>query len=88
MKEIEIVAKSKGADGKEVATPGKCQQYANVAEAVKAMTEATVLNVINMHVKIRALDALRKGTTPSILKAFKSASPEAQARIMALLAKG
>jgi hypothetical protein len=91
-KEIDIIAKVtdktvKGADGKFKVTEikGKCVQYASVSEAVKAMTEEKALAVINMHVKIRALDALRGGSSPSLSKMFKTASPEAQAKIKALL---
>lgn len=85
MKEIQIVAKTKGADGKESEIKGTCKQYSNTAEAVKDLTEERVLGIVNMQVKIRALDALRKGTSVSIAKLFKGASKEAQDKIKALL---
>jgi len=85
-KEIPIVAKLTDKVTKKVTEiAGKCVQYANTAEAIKAMTEEKVLQVINMHVKIRALDALRGGASPSLTKMFKTASPEAQEKIKKLL---
>ena len=98
MKEIEIVAKSKEKDpvtGKQVEKEvgkGKCPQYDTLKEAVAAFGddgEKKVLAIVNMQVKIRALDALRAGTssgTMALAKMIKGASPEAQAKIMALLA--
>ena len=87
MKEIPIVAKSKDqVTGKETETKGTCKQYATLAEVSKDMGgEDKVLAIVNMHVKIRALDGLRKGTTPSLMKAFKGASSDAQKKIMELL---
>jgi hypothetical protein len=87
MKEIQIVAKAKDkATGQVKEIKGKCPQYETVAEAVKAMGgEDKVLAIVNMNVKVRALDSLRKGAKPSLLKAFKTASPEAQKRIMEIL---
>ncbi|MEM2125009.1 MAG: hypothetical protein QXQ53_01265 [Candidatus Methanosuratincola sp.] len=87
MKEIEIVAKAKDKlTGKMTEIKGKCKQYASLNEAVKDMGgEEKVLAIVNMHVKIRALDSLRRGSTPSVFKAFKTASPEAQKKIMEIL---
>lgn len=93
MKSIAIEAKqdtgTKDAAGKVVykSIAGTCNQYESVAEAVKTMEggEKTVLAIVNMHVKIRALDALRKGSSVSVGKLYKAASPEAQAKINALL---
>jgi hypothetical protein len=88
-KEIEIVAKSKDKDGKVTEIKGKCKQYTTVVEASKDLGgDDKLLTIVNMHVKIRALDALRKGSgPPSLTKLFKNASPEAQQKIMDLLAK-
>ena len=90
MKEVDIVAKAKDkVTGKVTETKGKCKQFGTLAEASKDFGgDDKVLAVINMHVKIRALDALRKGTSPSMMKAYKSASPEAQKKIMELLGLG
>ena len=94
MKEIAIQAKSVDkVTKKETTFDGKCKQYDTVAEAIKDMTakdtpgsgEKTVLAIVNMQVKIRALDALRKGATPSLMKMFKTASPDAQEKIKKLL---
>ena len=91
MKEVNIEAKQDtgkvDAAGKKVytAVPGKCKQYATTAEAIKDLTEEATLGIINMHVKIRALDGLRKGTSVSLMKMFKTASPEAQEKIKKLL---
>ncbi len=87
MKEIAIIAKSTDKLTKKVTeVKGMCKQYATLSEASKdAGGEDKVLAIYNMHVKIRALDALRKGTTPSLMKAYKGASVEAQKKIMELL---
>ncbi len=88
-KEIEIVAKSTDKVTKKVTeTKGKCVQYATLAEAVKGFGEdgeKKVLAIVNMQVKIRALDALRAGTSTSITSLYKNASPEAQEKIKKLL---
>ena len=86
-KEIAIVAKSKDkATGKVTEIPGKCVQYVNMAEAVKGLGgEEHALNIINMQVKIRALDGLRNASSPSFNKLFSTASPEAQEKIRKLL---
>ena len=73
MKEIPIVAKSKDkVTGKVTEVKGTCKQYATLPEASKDMGgDEKALAIINMHVKIRALDALRGGTTPSLMKAYR-----------------
>ena len=87
MRMIPIEAKSiDKATNKATAIAGEAKQFANIAEAVKDYGgEDKVLAIINMHTKIRALDALRKNASPSLMKMFKSASPEAQEKIKKLL---
>jgi len=87
MRMIPIEAKSiDKATNKVTVTAGEAKQFANIAEAVKDYGgEDKVLAIINMHTKIRALDALRKNASPSLMKMFKSASPEAQEKIKKLL---
>lgn len=87
MKKIKIEAKmTDKVTGKETTIPGECKQYDSLSEADKDLGvdekgTSRALTILNMHVKIRALDALRKGTTPSIMKLLKSASPEAKKKV-------
>lgn len=87
MTNIEITAKSTDkVTGKVTEVKGQCKRYDTLTEASKDMGgDGKVLAIVNMHIKIRALDALRSGTTPSLTKSYKAASASAQKKVMEIL---
>ena len=62
MKEIEIVAKTKGQPD----LKGKCKQYDSLAEAEKDLTKEVALSLVNTQVKTNALNKLRKPATGAL----------------------
>lgn len=89
MKEIEIVAKTKGQPD----LKGKVKQYDSLAEAGKLLGEADALARLNAQVKTDGMNKLRKPATgaTSIGKLIASAkasgklTPKAQAELAAIL---
>ena len=59
MKEIEIVAKTKGQPD----LKGKTKQYDSLAEAEKDLTKEIALAILNAQVKTNAMNKLRKPAT-------------------------
>ena len=62
MKEIEIVAKTKGQPD----LKGKCKQYASMVEASKDLGEENALERLNAQVKTDAMNKLRKPATGAL----------------------
>ena len=92
MKEVEIVAKTKGQPD----VKGKAPQYESLAEAAKVLGgEAKALEILNRQVKTDCLNKLRKPATGamSLAKMISTAqqtgklSPDAKAKIDEILKK-
>lgn len=79
MKKIQIKATT-GAKGKpdykEVV--GEVAQYESTGEAIKALKEEVVLNLINRQLKTDALNAIRKPSSGGLGKLIAKVPPEAR----------
>ena len=81
LEKVEAKTTEKQADGtkvQKVVATGEANLFDTVKEAREKLGEERTLSIINTQIKIRTLDALRKGTSPTaqINAALKNASPE------------
>ena len=88
MKKVAIVAKTGSVEKNNLKeTKGEAPQYDSIAEAIKTLTEAVVLGLINRQVKTDALNVLRKPSEASLGKLVGKAPKEAQDKIADILKK-
>jgi hypothetical protein len=77
MKEIEIIAKTKGQPD----LKGKAKQYDSLAEAEKDLTKEIALAILNAQVKTNAMNKLRKPATGALSLGKLIASAKASGKL-------